>query len=119
MSKWIDLGTSSTGIHKKMKTESDGSITIIKEQDLKAMVEEIKQIRSEQHNRGYTKSKDLQSVALVPTLILYDWLQKEGDTSGMVVWDDDRYNDVLNKNLNKPRFRRLPYWWWACSHNLE
>ena len=102
--QWLSLGTSSTGIHRKMKTESDGSITIVKEQDMKAMIEEIKTVREMQPNRGYTPSKDLQSVALIPSLFLHKWIQEEGGDPSVIWADDERYDSMLTKKLNDPDY---------------
>jgi hypothetical protein len=91
---------SSAGINHFWVTQDDGSYGISSEQDVEAIVEDNK--ARQNHNDGFSPTRELRHIAHVPTIIWLKWLQEEGFDAF------DPANDaLLRRKLNDPEWRYL------------
>lgn len=81
--------------------DEDGGLVITSVQDVAPILERNKALQN--HNDGYTPSRELRRVAFIPNIIRQKWLIEEG-------WDayrPDLYGDRLVAKLNDPEWRYL------------
>lgn len=81
--------------------DGEGGLLIHSVQDVAPILERNKAMQN--HNDGYTPSRELRRVAFIPNIIRLKWLNEEG-------WDayrPDLYGDKLVAKLNDPDWRFL------------
>lgn len=100
---WLNLGTSQNGVTRHMKTESDGSIVIVNSQEMDEMIKQIKTYRETRFKNGHTSEGGMQSVGIVPHVILQQWIKEEYGED-RVEYGNERYDDMLRRKLNDPNF---------------
>lgn len=104
MGQMLDLGTTHAGVKKHVQFSDDGkTFQIFKSQDLDQMLAEIKQYRSGLHNtKGYTETKDMKHIGLIPMIMIEMWMREEGFNP--VAQGSEAFQKFLTKKMNDPDY---------------
>lgn len=94
------LPPSAQGLKRTFQQLEDGRFGIHYEQDVEPILERNK--ASQNHNDGYTPSRDMARIATIPAVVGLKWLVEEG-------WwyQDPECADKLRQKLNDPEWHHL------------
>lgn len=102
MSDFEFLHQSQAGIRHGWRENADGSVTIASQQNVTDMLETNKAMQN--HNSGWSKSREMARVASIPLSIVYKWMTEEG-------WDpfspDPDCQKKLAQKLDSSDYRYL------------
>lgn len=100
MSGRLPLFTSHAGITHNLCLDADGTIRVESAFDSQAILD--RNVEMQNHNDGYSPSREMRRVASIPWALRNKWLNEEG-------WDawDHKYQDKLKKVLNDSEWSKL------------